>query len=78
MAGAKRRILRALASSTQLFEAEPIQRMADVSEQQIATVLEKGIPYRKQWKPGAETAVVRVLVRDKATGRLGALDVRYD
>ncbi|MBL0156430.1 MAG: VWA domain-containing protein [Bryobacterales bacterium] len=49
-----------------------------LSEQQIATVLEKGIPYRKQWKPGAETAVVRVLVRDKATGRLGALDVRYD
>ena len=46
--------------------------------QQAAVARERGIPYRKQWKPGADTLVVRVLVCDKATGRFGTLDVRYD
>ncbi len=46
--------------------------------QQAVVAMERGIPFRKQWKPGADTAVVRVLVRDKATGRFGTVDVRYD
>ncbi len=34
-----------------------------------------GIPYRRVWKPGDDTAVIRVLVRDKTTGQFGTLDV---
>lgn len=58
------------------FQQETIR--LNFTAQQAEVAREKGIPYRKQWKPGADTAVVRVLVRDKATGRLGTLDVRYD
>ena len=46
--------------------------------QQLVVARRKGIPYTKQWTPGANTAVVRVLVRDKATDRVGTVDVRYD
>jgi VWFA-related protein len=35
----------------------------------------QGLPFRRQWKPGADTRTIRVLVRDAATGRLGTIDI---
>jgi VWFA-related protein len=35
----------------------------------------QGLPFRRQWRPGAGTRTIRVLVRDAATGRLGAIDI---
>jgi len=58
------------------FQEETIR--LNFTEQQAAVARERGIPYRKKWKPGVETKIVRVLVRDKATGRYGTLDVPYN
>ena len=44
--------------------------------EQYAAAREKGIPYRTSWKPAADTAAVRILVRDGTTGKIGLLDMR--
>jgi hypothetical protein len=43
--------------------------------QQLDAARSQGLPYRRQWKPGADTRAIRVLVRDTTTGRLGTLDI---
>ena len=42
---------------------------------QMETARSQGLPFRRQWKPGADTLNIRVLVRDTATGRLGTIDM---
>jgi VWFA-related protein len=44
--------------------------------QQLETARAQGLPFRRQWKPGADTRMIRVLVRDANTGRLGTLDIK--
>lgn len=43
--------------------------------QQMEAARAQGLPFRRQWKPGADTLTIRVLVRDTATGRLGTIDI---
>ncbi len=43
--------------------------------QQMETARAQGLPFRRPWKPGADTVSIRVLVRDAVTGRLGTLDI---
>jgi VWFA-related protein len=42
---------------------------------QMEAARTRGLPFRHQWKPGADTLGIRVLVRDTATGRFGTLDI---
>jgi VWFA-related protein len=42
---------------------------------QLETARIRGLPFRRQWKPGADTRTIRVLVRDANTGRLGTIDI---
>jgi len=42
---------------------------------QLEAARAQGLPFRRQWKPGADTRSIRVLVRDAATGRLGTVDL---
>jgi hypothetical protein len=42
---------------------------------QMEAARAQGLPFRRQWKPGADTRTIRVLVRDAATGRLGTVDM---
>lgn len=44
--------------------------------QQMEVARTQGLPFRRQWKPGADTRAIRVLVRDAATGRVGTLDIK--
>jgi hypothetical protein len=41
----------------------------------LETARIRGLPFRRQWKPGADTRTIRVLVRDANTGRLGTIDI---
>ncbi len=47
----------------------------NLAPKQWEIVREKGIPYRHQWKPGADTFSLRILVRDPSNGRYGTLDI---
>ena len=42
---------------------------------QMEVARSRGLPFRHQWKPGADTLGIRVLVRDAGTGRFGTLDI---
>lgn len=42
---------------------------------QMETARSQGLPFRRQWKPGADTLGIRLLVRDAVTGRTGTLDI---
>ena len=48
---------------------------ANFLPQQMEAARAQGLPFRRQWKPGADTVSIRVLVRDIATGRIGAIDI---
>lgn len=43
--------------------------------QQLEAARTKGLPFRRQWQPGADTISIRILVRDTTTGRMGSVDI---
>lgn len=43
--------------------------------EQMAQLRQQGIPYQRQWAPLEGAATIRVIVRDKATGLYGTLDI---
>lgn len=46
-----------------------------LSAEQAARAQAEGIVYQRKWTPEAETTGIRVIVRDKTTGRWGSLDL---
>ncbi len=42
---------------------------------QMEIVRSRGLPFRRLWKPGADTVKIRILVRDTVTGRIGTIDI---
>jgi VWFA-related protein len=42
---------------------------------QMESVRSQGLPFRRQWKCADDTRLIRVLVRDSATGRIGTVDM---
>lgn len=42
---------------------------------QMATIRNQGLPFRRQWKIGPDTLLIRALVRDPQTGKLGTVDI---
>lgn len=62
-----------LASGEVRFQQSKIHASLPPAQMEIARA--RGIPFRREWKPGDGTLSVRVLVRDSSTGRLGTVDI---
>lgn len=61
------------AAGSARFERSKIR--LNLTAAQHAAAREKGIPYRKTWRPGANVVGLRVLARDPVSGRSGTLDI---
>ncbi len=51
------------------------QIRARLQPPQMEAARSRGLPFRRLWKPGADTVKIRILVRDAVTGRIGTIDI---